>query len=58
MKIEIMGRVFQKALLQNTVDVFKFQAGDIKETAIQSLEVEFGDVSSEPFRTFLIELRA
>jgi len=36
-----MGRVFQKALLQNKVDVFKFQAGDIKETAIQSLEVEF-----------------
>jgi len=36
-----MGRVFQKALVQNSGDVLDFQKGLIKESDIKSLEVEF-----------------
>jgi predicted aspartyl protease len=36
-----MGRVFQKALLQNSGDLFKNREGLISESDIKSLEVEF-----------------
>jgi len=36
-----MGRVLQKALVQNSRDVLNFQDGLIKEADIKSLEVEF-----------------
>jgi len=36
-----MGRVFQKALLQNSGEIFEFKKGLIDESSIKSLEVEF-----------------
>jgi len=36
-----MGRVFQKALIQNSADIFKNQEGLIEEGDIKSLDIEF-----------------